>query len=206
MRKSCDTPASICVRWRICRCMRSRIVMNASAAWRISTAPSTLKNGTGAALCRSCRPPPPGGAATLPGCEETPWRLPAVPATTLPSTSQKCRLSSCRAVCAASRQPARHPVAEPRSGRRHCRCGDAIREVDPPLHRLDQLVLGGATPVATGKCRRPVCKREIEIGQCRGAFEQAGGFAGKSASFSASISKPISPATPVESRHDTAAQ
>ena len=30
--------------------MRSRIVIKASAAWRISTAPSTLKNGTGRPL------------------------------------------------------------------------------------------------------------------------------------------------------------
>ncbi len=50
VRRSCDTPASISVRCRIWRWMRSRIWMNAAAAWRTSSAPSILVKATGRPL------------------------------------------------------------------------------------------------------------------------------------------------------------
>ena len=66
VRRSCETPASISVRWVIWRCSRSRILMKARAAWRTSVAPSGLKLGTS-------RPLPKRSAATARRCSERTW-------------------------------------------------------------------------------------------------------------------------------------
>ncbi len=53
VRRSRPTPASISVRWERKRRMRSRMTMNAAAAWRTSAAPDGRKSGTSRPLPNS---------------------------------------------------------------------------------------------------------------------------------------------------------